>query len=105
MARVNMDSRKRVNHTVSHLPGVVGSVKAEAQSIGRKAEVRLAAHFYEGESSISVTYGDVDAFVNLDDPDNAMAIEFGHYMTTFKGQKTPRTIRGLYIVTGAAGLI
>jgi hypothetical protein len=101
---VKMDSRKSVNRTVSHLPGVIGAVKAEAQDIGRKAEANLAGHVYEGRASISVTYGDVDAFVNLNDPDNALAIETGHNLVFF-GVPTDKRIRGLHILGRAAGLL
>lgn len=97
-------SQKRMNHTISHLPGVIGSVRDQAQGIGSKAERRLASHRYEGHSEITITYGETDSFVNLDDPDNAVAIEFGHWLVHY-GKRTPVYIPGLYIITGAAGLV
>lgn len=103
MARVTLISQKRMNQTISHLPGVIGAVRAEAVQIGARAEARLKAHFYEGEAEISVTHGAIDSFVNLDDP-AALSIEFGHTLYVH-GQKTGRQIPGLYIISGASGLI
>lgn len=89
---------KRMNKRVSHLPGVVKSVRNQANRIADKAEVRLAAHRYEGQAEITVSYGRTDSFVNLDDP-AALSIEFGHDHNV-----TGKPVKGLYIVTGAAGL-
>ncbi len=102
MARVTLIGDKAMNHVVSHLPGVRASVRSQAQRIGAKAEAKLRAHFYEGEASISITYGDTDSFVNLDD-EAALSIEFGHGLVYF-GQPTSRHVAGLHIITGAAGL-
>lgn len=104
MARVWLLPQKRMNHVISHLEGVKMSVRAQAQKIGAKAEARLeSVHTPERESKITITYGDVDSFVNLDDPDNAMAIEFGHVLYV-NGKRTGKYIPGKYIITGAAGL-
>lgn len=99
MADIKLDSQKVMNRKISHLPGVKGAVRATAQKIGAKAEAKLAAHRYEGHASISITHGGVDSFVNLDD-EAALSIEFGH-IHNWTGER----IEGLYIVTGAAGLI
>jgi hypothetical protein len=98
MARVRLISQKAMNHTISHLGGVKLSIRGTAQKIGGKAETRLAAHRDEGHAEISITYGDTDSFVNLDD-EAALSIEFGH-THNFTGKH----VEGLYIVTGAAGL-
>lgn len=99
MASVRLIGQKAMNHRISHLEGVKSSIRATAQQIGGKAEARLASHRYEGHAEISITYGDTDAFVNLDD-EAALSIEFGH-IHNWTGKYTP----GLYIITGAAGLI
>lgn len=104
MALVKMNSRKSVNRDVSHLPGVIGAVRAKAQKIGSKAETRLKGHFYEGHSEVTITYGETDSFVNLDDPDNALAIEKGHMLVMF-GRPTGKKIEGLHILGHAAGLL
>lgn len=97
---VEMEPQSVVNEIVSHLPGVISAVRRTAEKIGARAEARLAAHRYTGAASVSVTYGKVDAFVNLDD-EAAMSIEFGHFLVHY-GKQTPVYIPGLYIVTGAA---
>lgn len=96
---VQLIGQKAMNHRISHLPGVVAAVRRQAQKIGRKAEGRLAAHRYEGIAEITITYGETDSFVNLDD-EAALSIEFGH-IHNFTGKH----VQGLYIVTGAAGLL
>lgn len=105
MATVDLISQKKMNKTISHLPGVIGAVRMQAQKIGAKAEARLeTVHTPARESEITITYGEVDSFVNLDDPDNALSIEFGHILY-INGKRTGKYIPGKYIITGAAGLI
>lgn len=96
-------SRTAMNHVVSHLPGVKAAVYFEARDIGARAEARLAMHKTTGNASISVTRGDVDSFVNLEDP-AALSIEFGHWVGGKYRRSTPKYVPGLYIITGAAGL-
>lgn len=95
---VKLISQKSMNQVISHLPGVKAAIRQKAQQIGARAEARLAGHRYEGQAGISITHGDVDSFVNLDD-DAAMSIEFGH-----EHNFTGKHVEGLYIITGAAGL-
>jgi len=105
MARIWLIKDEDMNRTISHLPGVIGAVRTQAEAIGIKAEARLErVHTPERESKVTVTFGDVDAFVNLEDPDNAMAIEFGHFLHV-NGRETNHFILGKYIITGAAGLV
>lgn len=71
---------QEMNHVVSHLPGVVRAVNAKAQEGAGRARGVLAEHRAEGHSRITVTRGDVDSFVNLDDTRGdraAAAIEYG----------------------------
>lgn len=97
---VEMLPDAQVNKIVAHLPAVRQAVRAAADKIKVKAEIRLEPHHTPArESSISVTYGTVDAFVNLDD-EAARNIEFGHFHN-FSG----KWVEGLYIVRGAAGLL
>ena len=94
-----------MSFVVSHLDGVVASVSAEGTRIHRTAQERLNAHRDTGKAEVELTHGDVDAFVSLVDP-NCLSIEFGHFMTRRRnGTRTTKKIPGLYIVTGAAGLI
>lgn len=97
---VHLKSKRQINRIVSHLPGVRGAVRDKADEIAREAETRLSAHRVSGRASVEVTYGRIDSFVSLVDPHNAMAIEFGH-----KHNRTGENVEGLYIITGAAGLI
>jgi hypothetical protein len=65
---------------VSHLPGVVDAVRLRAEQGAENAQSVLDMHYAEGHSKITVTSGDVDSFVNLDDTRGdraAAAIEFG----------------------------
>ena len=93
---------KLVNTIVARLPGVVDAVHDNANAIAKKAEGRLMAHRYPGDyttSSVDVSQGTVDSFINLDDNGGgAMAIEFGYRADN------GTIVHGLHIVTGAAGL-
>ena len=91
--------QKAMNIVVSHLDGVVASVAKEADGIGRIAQERLNDHRDTGDAQIEVTRGDVDSFVSLVDK-NCLSIEFGHYTPNKK-----KYVAGLYIVSGAAGLV
>lgn len=101
-----------MNRIVANLDGVRAAVAAEAEEIGARAEARLALHRQDGNARIEVKktrgagFSKTDWFVSLVDSDNAKsrgnakAIEFGHFHN-FSGKYIP----GLYIITGAAGLI
>lgn len=102
MADVDLISQVAMNQVISHLDGVVMSVRSQAQKIGSKAKAKLAAHRDEGDAKITITHGDVDSFVNLEDK-AALSIEFGHWQY-INGQPTGKYTPGLYIITGAAGL-
>ena len=99
---VRMRPYREVNLKVSHLKGVTNAVYGQAEKIAAKAEIRLAAHRLPGDdtvSSIDVTRGTVDSFVNLEDTGGgAIGIEFGYRAENGK------IVHGLHIVTGAAGL-
>jgi hypothetical protein len=100
---VQLIGDKAMNHVVSHIDGVRAAVYGEAVEIHGRAETRLAAHKHSGRAKVTVTRGDVDSFVNLDDK-AAMSIEFGHMVKgKFEG-KGQSYVPGLYIITGAAGL-
>lgn len=74
------------NDIVAHQAGVIGAVFGTAEKHAAIARGVLMAHRAEGISQITVTRGDVDAFVNLeDDPSKsnsgkpaAAAIEYGN---------------------------
>lgn len=95
--KITLKSDKQVNRIVSHLPGVRQAVYDKADEIGTRAESRLAGHRRTGRSSIEVEYTRINGLVSLVDPENAMAIEFGH-------ARGNTNVEGLYIITGAAGL-
>jgi hypothetical protein len=97
-------SQKAMNQVVSHIDGVKLAVHAEAEIAGARAEANLARHRKTGQAKITVTQGDVDSFVNLDDPD-AMSIEFGHWVKGKYERSQPKFVPGLYIITEAAGLL
>lgn len=95
----DVESEWTINTIVSGLQDVVDAVADTAHDIAGRAETRLAAHRRTGRAKVTVTRGKTDSFVNLDDPDNAMAIEFGH------DDRSGNHVGGLYIITGAAGLL
>lgn len=67
---------------VAHQRGVIAAVNGVAQKHAAIARGVLIAHRTEGHSRITVTRGDVDSFVNLDDTRGeraAAAIESGAY--------------------------
>lgn len=73
-------SDEEMNKHVSHLPGVVATVRATAEKGGARARAILSAHRAEGHSRITVSHGAVDSFVTLDDTRGqraAAAIEYG----------------------------
>ncbi|GAB4584404.1 DUF5403 family protein [Nocardia sp. IFM 10818] len=100
---VRLIGEKAMNQVISHLDGVKGAAAAEANEIGSRAESRLAGHRRSGRAKVTVTHGDVDSFVNLEDP-AAMSIEFGHMVKGKYETEEPKYVPGLYIITGAAGL-
>ncbi len=100
---VRLIGPKAMNLIISHLDGVVDAVAEEAKEIGVRAKARLTAHKYSGAAQVTVTHGDVDSFVNLDDP-AALSIEFGHMVKGKFEDDEPKFVPGLYIITGAAGL-
>jgi len=93
-----------MNFAISGIDGVHKTVVDHADSSARTAKVRLAQHKHDGDSKITVTEGDVDAFVNLDDTAGeraAAAIEFGHRSGGANGRYVP----GLYIISKATGFV
>lgn len=100
---VRLDPYKKLNtKLVRRVPGIRTAVYGHAQEIGTKAEARLAAHrrpFDATTSSVTVTRGTVDSFINLEDTgEGAIGIEFGYRA------ENGRIVHGLHIITGAAGL-
>jgi hypothetical protein len=86
-----------MNIVVSGIDGVHDAVVDHANQSATIARARLAQHRHSGDSKITVTEGDVDAYVNLDDTAGDMAawaIEFGR-----KGGE------GLYIISKATGFV
>lgn len=86
-----------MNYAISGNDGVHDTVMDYTNESAQRAERSLAQHRHDGDSKITVTEGEVDGFVNLDDTAGDMAayaIEFGR-----KGAD------GLYIITKAAGLV
>jgi len=62
------------------LPGVRRTLARTAHQGAARAQAILAAHRYQGHARITVTRGELDYFVNLDDTRGypaAAAIEYG----------------------------
>jgi len=78
MVDVRLDNSKTLNHKVSHLDGVIGSVEFYADTVRSRAESVLSAHREEGKHSIGMYEEDTDRIVTLDGP-AAMSVEVGHH--------------------------
>lgn len=87
---------KKMNKTISHLPGVKASVRAEAKVIADIAAARLAPHRRTGAAHIDVSHGTVDSYVSLVD-EAALSIEFGHYMGSQALGLSRPFVRGLHL--------
>lgn len=78
MAEIYLTDQE-MNRLISHMPGVVRTVRRTAQAGGARAEAILNAHRYQGHARITVD-GNIDWFVSLDDTRGqraAAAIEYG----------------------------
>lgn len=95
---VQLIGQKAMNIVVSHLGEVKDAVHDTAKERGDISRSKLAAHRDTGAASISVTQGDVDSFVNLDDP-AALSIEFGHWVKGKFETDTPKFVKGIYVLT------
>lgn len=88
---------KKMNKTISHMPGVKGSVRSKAKQMEGMAKAVLTLHRYTGNAKIEISHGRTDSLISLVDPGgNAMSIEFGH-----KHWKTGKYIEGIYALRGA----
>lgn len=67
MAGVHLIGKRAMNQVISHLPGVIDAVRDEAQTIEGKAQAFRMQHWDQGEARITLSHGDVDSFVNLED--------------------------------------
>ncbi|AIG78463.1 Hypothetical protein AJAP_28125 [Amycolatopsis japonica] len=97
-------SDRTVNRIVSRLEGVRAAVADAALEIAADAEARLAGHRETGRARIEVEQGRVDSYVYLVD-EAALSIEFGHWVEGAYKPNVPTYVEGLYIISGAAGLI
>lgn len=95
---VQLISDEAMRSLIAHMPGVVAAVHKAAVKNSNGAKRRLAAHRETGAAQVTVTQGDVDSFVNLDDP-AALSIQFGHFVggMYFDWEK-PKYVPGLYIL-------
>lgn len=108
MAGLNLISQKAMVKVVAKIDGVRDAVRGEAGEIFWKATANLARHRRTGRSSVEIvegpsTYKNWGVNVYLVDPDNALAIEAGHYLRTASG--FPIYVRPLNILRSAAGLV
>ncbi|SUA04008.1 Uncharacterised protein [Mycolicibacterium fortuitum] len=97
-------SEKVMNRIVAQLPGVHDELGDTARRVRHSATRRLETHFHSGDARVTLTEGDVDWFVNLDDK-AAMSIEFGHWVKgKYESPGHPKYVQGLYILSKAAGI-
>lgn len=82
---------KTFNGDIAALDFVVAAVANEARERAAIARGVLGAHRHQGHSRITVTHGDIDSFVNLDDTRGQLAavtIEFGRTGTRGRGGRS-----------------
>ncbi|QDH92971.1 hypothetical protein SEA_STEPHIG9_17 [Mycobacterium phage Stephig9] len=104
MAKVKLYGRRYINTVVDHLPGVHAAVGEAAKDAYKRSKARLAMHTDTGNAKVTLTEGDVDWFVNLDDK-AAVSIEFGHWVKgKYEDPAKPKYVQGLYILSAGAGL-
>lgn len=89
---------RKCNSIVAHIPAVHAEVVKAANTVASKADARLAAHRKTGKHRITVSFGKVDAFVNLEGV-HALSLEYGHFTP---GGKT--WVEGIHVLTGALGI-
>ena len=97
---------KQVNRKVSHLPGVQGAVRAQAEQIGARAGGLLASHRETGDHHIEVEHRvgasgapsarGVDSQVNLVGTAPG-ALELGHVT------KAGKWVGGIHVLKRASG--
>jgi hypothetical protein len=90
--------QKVMNQIISHLDGVPDAVHDVAQDRAGQSKALLAGHRDTGAAEITVTRGETDSFVNLDDP-AALSIEFGHWVKGKYERDTPQFVPGIYVLT------
>lgn len=101
---VRLISDKAMNRVVSHLEPVHNELGDVARRIRKSAQGRLEIHRYSGTAKVTISEGDVDWFVNLEDA-AAISIEFGHWVKgKYEDPSKPKFVQGLYIISRAAGL-
>lgn len=96
-----------MHRIVSHKHTVKSSVHDKAEEVGGAAKSKLADHHKTGDHKVSVTRGEVDSFVNLSGT-APLSVEFGHWYRSEpdeSGMYKIKYVKGLYIITGAAGLV
>jgi hypothetical protein len=107
MARVDLISQDAMVEVVAKIDGVRDAVRGEAGEIFWRATANLAEHHREGRSSIEIdtpsSYDHWGVNVYLVDPDNALAIEAGHFVRTASG--FPVYVEGLHVLKRAARLM
>lgn len=98
---VELDPRKMFGRKIGRTakPAIVETTGRLAS----KSKAKLARHRDTGASQVFALFGRIDGYVCLDDPLDAMAIEFGHAVTAH-GEYTGTRAKGLHILTGPAGL-
>ncbi len=114
---VNLIGLKAMNTVVSHHPVTEAAIHKEAEQVHARAEANLAAARASGVekisgpehvTTISVSHGEVDSFVNMDGTD-PMAIEFGHFPSGFfnpeRYGRITKSPSGHFILSRAAGLL
>lgn len=103
MPRVFVRDTKALRGVNARMPQVQAALELRAEAIRLAADALFASHDHPGGHRIESGRGDVDRTVSLVGP-AALSVEFGH----FAGPRTEgadRTfVKGLHILSRAAGL-
>lgn len=96
MRFTNEIPEKTANKRLVGLSGVRAKIEATTAATAARAEANLAAHYDEGDHSISWEMGDADGYVTMEGP-AALSVELGHH--GFGG----RYVEGTRILRDALG--
>lgn len=101
--RVTVYDTKRLRGTNARMPQVQAAIAAKTAEIGAAAEALFARHDHPGGHRIEVEKTSTDGLVSLVGP-AALSVEFGHFAGPTEEGADRTFVRGLHILSRAAGL-
>lgn len=103
VAKIFVQDNARTRRTNARMPQVAAAVEAKTFEILLAAEGLFASHDHPGGHRIEVEKGKTDGFVSLVGP-APLSVEFGHFEGDEQFGDDRRFVKGLHILSRAAGL-